>query len=86
VLGQRTGSERPPFDRTARNTIQGAPDNHVVPIPEPVTLLAGDKHKGFAAWQWVTNVTLQSLRRHAGLGFIHTHSLTTVMISVSPNV
>jgi len=33
VLGQRTGSERPPFDRTARNTVQGAPDSNVVPIP-----------------------------------------------------
>ena len=36
VLGQRTGSERPPFDRAARNTIQGAPDNNVVPIPGKV--------------------------------------------------
>ncbi len=33
VLGQRTGSERPPFDRAARNAAQGAPDNNVVPIP-----------------------------------------------------
>ena len=33
VLGQRTGSERPPFDRAARNAVQGAPDNNVVPIP-----------------------------------------------------
>jgi predicted lipid-binding transport protein (Tim44 family) len=33
VLGQRTGSERPPFDRAARNALQGAPDNNVVPIP-----------------------------------------------------
>jgi predicted lipid-binding transport protein (Tim44 family) len=33
VLGQRTGSERSPFDRTARNAVQGAPDNNVVPIP-----------------------------------------------------
>ena len=24
VLGQRTGSERPPYDRTARNVVQGA--------------------------------------------------------------
>ena len=36
VLGQRTGSERPPFDRAARNTVQGAPDNNVVPIPGKV--------------------------------------------------
>src|SRR5260370_42536004 len=34
VLGQRTGSERPPYDRTARNVVQGAQDNNnVVPIP-----------------------------------------------------
>ena len=33
VLGQRTGSERPPYDRTARNVVQGAPDSKVVPIP-----------------------------------------------------
>ena len=32
VLGQRTGSERPPFDRP-RNAVQGAPDNNVVPLP-----------------------------------------------------
>jgi predicted lipid-binding transport protein (Tim44 family) len=31
VLGQRTGNERPPFDRTARNAVQGAQDNNVVP-------------------------------------------------------
>ncbi len=35
VLGQRTGSERPPFDRAARNTVQGGSDN-VVPIPGKV--------------------------------------------------
>ena len=33
VLGQRTGSERPPFDRAARNAVQGAPDSNIVPIP-----------------------------------------------------
>jgi predicted lipid-binding transport protein (Tim44 family) len=33
VLGQRTGGERPPFDRAARNALQGAPDNHVMPVP-----------------------------------------------------
>ncbi len=34
VLGQRTGSERPPYDRAARNVVQGAPDSNsnVVPI------------------------------------------------------
>ncbi|MBV9561949.1 MAG: Tim44 domain-containing protein [Bradyrhizobium sp.] len=36
VLGQRTGSERPPFDRAARNALQGAPDSNVVPIPGKV--------------------------------------------------
>src|SRR5262249_24881844 len=36
VLGQRTGSERPPFDRAARNTVPGAPDSNVVPIPGKV--------------------------------------------------
>jgi predicted lipid-binding transport protein (Tim44 family) len=36
VLGQRTGSERPPYDRTARNVVQGAPDNKVVPMPGAV--------------------------------------------------
>jgi predicted lipid-binding transport protein (Tim44 family) len=36
VLGQRTGSERPPFDRAARNAVQGAPDSNVVPIPGKV--------------------------------------------------
>ncbi len=43
VLGQRTGSERPPYDRAARNVVQGAqdnnannPNNNVVPIPGAV--------------------------------------------------
>jgi len=36
VLGQRTGSERPPFDRAARNTVQGSADSNVVPIPGKV--------------------------------------------------
>jgi predicted lipid-binding transport protein (Tim44 family) len=36
VLGQRTGSERPPFDRAARDIVQGAPDSPVVPIPGKV--------------------------------------------------
>jgi predicted lipid-binding transport protein (Tim44 family) len=35
VLGQRTGSERPPFDRTPR-PVQGAPDSSVVPMPGKV--------------------------------------------------
>jgi predicted lipid-binding transport protein (Tim44 family) len=34
VLGQRTGSERPPYDRAARDVLQGTQDNNnVVPIP-----------------------------------------------------
>ena len=40
VLGQRTGNERPPYDRPARNVMQGAQDNNtknnVVPIPGAV--------------------------------------------------
>jgi predicted lipid-binding transport protein (Tim44 family) len=40
VLGQRTGSERPPYDRAARNVVQGAQDNNanhnVVPLPGAV--------------------------------------------------
>jgi predicted lipid-binding transport protein (Tim44 family) len=35
VLGQRTGNERPPFDRAARNVLHGTQDN-VVPIPGTV--------------------------------------------------
>jgi predicted lipid-binding transport protein (Tim44 family) len=36
VLGQRTGNERPPYDRTARNVLQGTPDANVVPLPGAV--------------------------------------------------
>jgi predicted lipid-binding transport protein (Tim44 family) len=36
VLGQRTGNERPPFDRTARNALQGAPDKNVISMPGKV--------------------------------------------------
>ena len=36
VLGQRTGNERPPYDRPARNVVQGAQDNNVVPMPGAV--------------------------------------------------
>ena len=35
VLGQRTGNERPPYDRAARNVVQ-AQDNKVVPMPGAV--------------------------------------------------
>jgi predicted lipid-binding transport protein (Tim44 family) len=33
VLGQRTGEERPPFDRAARDALPSAPDGNVVPMP-----------------------------------------------------
>lgn len=36
VLGQRTGNERPPFDRAARTSVQAAQDNNVLPIPGKV--------------------------------------------------
>ncbi len=36
VLGQRTGSERPPFDRAARNAVQGAQDTNIVSMPGKV--------------------------------------------------
>jgi predicted lipid-binding transport protein (Tim44 family) len=37
VLGQRTGNERPPFERAPRNVAQGAQqDSNVVPIPGSV--------------------------------------------------
>ncbi len=60
VLGQRTGAERPPFDRAARDMLQGKPDGNVVPMPTPVrdapTVAPGaepvapaDRWKGLAA-------------------------------------
>jgi len=36
VLGQRTGSERPPYDRAAPNVVQRSQDNSVVPMPGAV--------------------------------------------------
>ena len=36
VLGQRTGSERPPYERSPRNVAPGAQDNNVVPMPGSV--------------------------------------------------
>lgn len=36
VLGQRTGSERPPFERSNRNVPLGAPETNVVPMPGSV--------------------------------------------------
>ena len=35
VLGQRTGDERPPYDRAARDLLRGAQDGNVVPMPSP---------------------------------------------------
>lgn len=59
VLGQRTGNERPPFDRTARNALQGAPDKNIIsmpgkvidqppPVPSPEAAPAVDRWKGLA--------------------------------------
>jgi predicted lipid-binding transport protein (Tim44 family) len=59
VLGQRTGSERPPYDRAARDVVHGAQDNNVVPMPGTVIDQAplaptadvpapSDRWKGFA--------------------------------------
>lgn len=36
VLGQRTGNEQPPFDRTARNALQGAQDKNIISMPGKV--------------------------------------------------
>jgi len=36
VLGQRTGNERPPFDRATRDVVSGVQDNNVVPMPGTV--------------------------------------------------
>lgn len=36
VLGQRTGSERPPYDHAARDVVHGVQDNNVVPMPGKV--------------------------------------------------
>jgi predicted lipid-binding transport protein (Tim44 family) len=36
VLGQRTGSERPPYDGATREVLRGTQDNNVVPVPGTV--------------------------------------------------
>ena len=36
VLGQRTGSDRPPYDRAAPNVVQRTQDSNVVPVPGAV--------------------------------------------------
>ena len=52
VLGQRTGSERPPYDRAAPNVVQRTQDNNAVPIPGAVIdqapLAPADRWKGIA--------------------------------------
>jgi predicted lipid-binding transport protein (Tim44 family) len=59
VLGQRTGSERPPYDRAAPNVVQRTQDNNVVPMPgavidsaplapTPDVAPAADRWKGIA--------------------------------------
>uniref|UniRef100_Q07UQ0 Import inner membrane translocase, subunit Tim44 n=1 Tax=Rhodopseudomonas palustris (strain BisA53) TaxID=316055 RepID=Q07UQ0_RHOP5 len=35
VLGQRTGDERPPYDRAARDLLRGSQEGNVVPMPSP---------------------------------------------------
>jgi len=75
VLGQRTGSERPPYDRAARNVVQGAPDNKVVPMPGAVIDQAplaptadvvppSDRWKGWPnpARRWPRDLTASPLR------------------------
>ncbi|HEX7791545.1 MAG TPA: Tim44/TimA family putative adaptor protein [Afipia sp.] len=54
VLGQRTGDERPPFDRTARDVLRGGADN-VVPLPGKVidqTPLAPSAEPAVAPDRW----------------------------------
>ena len=46
VLGQRTGSERPPYDRAAPNVLQRSQDNNVVPMPGSVIDPAPDGAAG----------------------------------------
>ena len=78
VLGQRTGSERPPYDRAARDVVQGAQDNNVVPMPGAVIDQAPlaptadvvpptDRWKGIA--EPGTPLRAGS-RRHRGAGFL----------------
>lgn len=58
VLGQRTGSERPPLDRAARDIANGTANSNVVPLPgkvidhtpaaAPETPASADRWKGVA--------------------------------------
>ena len=59
VLGQRTGSERPPYDAAARDVVRGPQDNNVVPMsgavidqvplaPTADAAPAADRWKGIA--------------------------------------
>jgi predicted lipid-binding transport protein (Tim44 family) len=58
VLGQRTGTERPPYDRAARDVVQGAQDN-VVPMPGKVidqapAVPSGDVSPPIDRWKGLT--------------------------------
>jgi predicted lipid-binding transport protein (Tim44 family) len=50
VLGQRTGSERPPYDRATREVLHGAQDNNVVPMPGTVIDQASSAPAGDATF------------------------------------
>lgn len=55
VLGQRTGSERPPYDRATREVLGGTQDNNVVPVPGTVinqSSAAPSADVGGAADRW----------------------------------
>ena len=56
VLGQRTGSERPPYDRAARATsCSGTQDNNVVPMPgsrDRSGAAGADRRCGAATDRW----------------------------------
>ncbi len=56
VLGQRTGSERPPFDRAARDVFNGAQDGKVVSMPgtvidQPPAAPAGEEVPSTNRWK-----------------------------------
>jgi predicted lipid-binding transport protein (Tim44 family) len=58
VLGQRTGSERPPFDRAARNALPGATETGVVPMPgkiidQPPPLPSADVAPSTDRWKGI---------------------------------
>jgi predicted lipid-binding transport protein (Tim44 family) len=56
VLGQRTGSERPPLDRAARDVLNGTQDGKVVPMPgtvidQPPAVPAADSGPTASRWK-----------------------------------